>query len=704
MSKEITITYKGKPYSYMVYGDDFFPAITANLLIHYTTGRKDVKDHFFNPWSLSENDTKEGACPDPETAVVVEKKEQPRYFFCGYTDIVQHDGEEMLLVGAFYVRNYNLMDGFKKIHNISEILVRKDKSILIRDEFFYRAGNREKEKNDSNWYADFVTGNFVPFDWDKYKHIVVPHITGHLKQKIVWLGKDLQETATKFFQTPVAFLAGNKTFTWNETEYFVKWLKYVPPAKKVTKAQAKVNNLLALELPVHEMTELQKKGNIAFVDNISNGNENIAVIRTFTDAVEAGRIYVGKKDVMVMKFNGQEYIPYGQWRASSKNWRFALQEHSADVFKDTQLEYYQTIVGELPREQASLAMWLFLAFPICEQIGKYNQDGFEAIKKMMHLLWNSGSTTNVRVALKEFWGKINDAKKKLHQKLGLSPAQMEYFIPIWSDSLNTDFYFLGESPRRIKELILMDDISSIDETTFEMLVKISRKAWTTNSSFAYSLYRKRFEAFSITRDIWGFKTAMKAWDTILFLSRIDNFFDRNDYRRTLPHFCDLCRMAQQLEMVSRIKPYFESFEEFHAAHDMLSDVMNAHQSEYEKKQWNIQKSKWEKWEYKNSDKNEFVVIAPDKPEDLADEGIHLHHCVKSYIGRVANGETNIMFIRKKEDINTPFFTVEVGNTGVIEQVHGFGNRNMDTELNLEAFVKEWAKKCNLKLNRVNKVR
>ena len=111
--------------------------------------------------------------------------------------------------------------------------------------------------------------------------------------------------------------------------------------------------------------------------------------------------------------------------------------------------------------------------------------------------------------------------------------------------------------------------------------------------------------------------------------------------------------------------------------------------------------KCEKWVY---EEDELAVIAPTLPGDLANEGIELHHCVKSYIEKVANGKTNIMFIRKKTEIDKPFFTVEVSNNGVVEQVHGFGNRNACTEPGLEDFVSRWAKNRKLTLSSVNKIR
>ncbi len=66
--------------------------------------------------------------------------------------------------------------------------------------------------------------------------------------------------------------------------------------------------------------------------------------------------------------------------------------------------------------------------------------------------------------------------------------------------------------------------------------------------------------------------------------------------------------------------------------------------------------------------------------------------------------TNILFIREKTDIDKPFFTVEVTNDSVIQQVHGFANRNVDTEPGLDEFIKEWVKKKKMKISNFNKIR
>jgi hypothetical protein len=89
------------------------------------------------------------------------------------------------------------------------------------------------------------------------------------------------------------------------------------------------------------------------------------------------------------------------------------------------------------------------------------------------------------------------------------------------------------------------------------------------------------------------------------------------------------------------------------------------------------------------------IVVPKEVEDLTHEGTELKHCVRTYVERIAKRDTLVCFIRKNDDIETPYYTVEVKN-GVVEQVKGYCNRAPVTEV--ETFVTEWAHKRSLILN------
>ena len=58
----------------------------------------------------------------------------------------------------------------------------------------------------------------------------------------------------------------------------------------------------------------------------------------------------------------------------------------------------------------------------------------------------------------------------------------------------------------------------------------------------------------------------------------------------------------------------------------------------------------------------YIFVPAGRCEELIEEGRTLHHCVGAsdrYMKKMANGESWIVFLRKKEDIKKPYYTLEV---------------------------------------------
>lgn len=96
-----------------------------------------------------------------------------------------------------------------------------------------------------------------------------------------------------------------------------------------------------------------------------------------------------------------------------------------------------------------------------------------------------------------------------------------------------------------------------------------------------------------------------------------------------------------------------------------------------------------------------IMRAAESTEELINEGKILSHCVGTYADRYASGETTILLIRKKDDLENPFYTVEVKNDWVI-QVRGKKNCEATDEVKnfMELFKAEkLSKKVNRKMKR-----
>ena len=86
---------------------------------------------------------------------------------------------------------------------------------------------------------------------------------------------------------------------------------------------------------------------------------------------------------------------------------------------------------------------------------------------------------------------------------------------------------------------------------------------------------------------------------------------------------------------------------------------------------------------------ELQIVCPKRVNDLVAEGRALHHCVGSYVDRVAEGRCLIVFVRRVEEPEKPYVTVEVRN-GKIEQIHG--DHNSDPTEEVKKFVDLWSRK------------
>lgn len=84
-----------------------------------------------------------------------------------------------------------------------------------------------------------------------------------------------------------------------------------------------------------------------------------------------------------------------------------------------------------------------------------------------------------------------------------------------------------------------------------------------------------------------------------------------------------------------------------------------------------------------------MIILPKSGEEIKEEGRALHHCVGTYVEKVAKGETMILFVRKEFEPNVPYFTLEYRDGKVI-QCRGKNNCSMTKEV--KAFVKAFERK------------
>jgi hypothetical protein len=148
---------------------------------------------------------------------------------------------------------------------------------------------------------------------------------------------------------------------------------------------------------------------------------------------------------------------------------------------------------------------------------------------------------------------------------------------------------------------------------------------------------------------------------------------------------------------------FKSVEELKRCHDEVSFIYNMKTNEEEMKGYvdgfNAVKDNWNDMLYAE---DEFSVVAPKTPMDIANEGICLNHCVKSYLDNVIAGKTNILFVRKSNDLEKPFYTLEVKKNR-IRQCHGFGNCNVSEADGLREFLERYCEEKHIEFESTDRV-
>lgn len=165
------------------------------------------------------------------------------------------------------------------------------------------------------------------------------------------------------------------------------------------------------------------------------------------------------------------------------------------------------------------------------------------------------------------------------------------------------------------------------------------------------------------------------------LPYIINYFNHGikDYYTTAEGY-DGSMYAQYGIMFSQLRTYFEmcnDLEKKPTKDDFFRDYINTIR-EYRIKKANIDdkkiKEQYQKYPALAFENDIFKVIIPQTVKDFTQEANEQRNCVQSiYLSRVIRGMTNVVFIRRKDNIEHSYITCEVTNDGKINQYLGKGN-------------------------------
>ena len=495
-----------------------------------------------------------------------------------------------------------------------------------------------------------------------------------------------------------------------------RFLELKETVKKEGKVQREIDDLTKIALPDVKIPRRRSKDTLfstqkyAFIQKV---DENTCCIRMyiniidneikFNEDIELYRMYVKNSKIISCRNNNYgEFIPI---KGSLDDFKldFKLIKFSEKDIKGTTLEYLAKILPDFDKSKHSMILWNFLKNPILEKL--YNA-GFKEF--IMRCIENEFLTHNLNTEIERIFGKLLK-DNSFNSCIGFNKYQFGKIKKVE----NFDYYFSTKYDYKnrtnpglmniIKVIAGRNSLQDIDNSTFDSILDLALKL--QNKMKESNKYEIRFNIRKLMDISLTISTryslnmmlniAPKLIDSTDALSPYNALYLYSDYLGLVK------LINESSDVPHNLKITFKTVDEIKEMHDTAVVVYNLIGVNFRREAFNKVCSKWDKYLYEDDN---YAVIAPKEPADLAVEGLELHHCVKSYIDRVIDEKTNIVFIRKKSEINKPFFTVEISNGGIIQQIHGFSNRNLDTEPELIYFVEDWVKKLDLKLGNHKQIR
>lgn len=504
------------------------------------------------------------------------------------------------------------------------------------------------------------------------------------------------EAFSEFFG--FAFIGKNRYSTLRKRSEITAFMTNNDPTPKKSKKQDKLDELtkIVLKTPI-------KPNNADSYCYISKVDNEWSVVRWLREvngkSYETYRLYVSKKEYIYCRSNlkGQFVCFNGKVPVYTFDAELTIME-DPDVFKGTKLEYFSAIYSSITQESLKAkALYMLVNYPKFELFWKSGLSEFCIFYISKH------AKTSWEDYVKEFLGDLPDGKN-LNNILCLNNHQISKFAK--------ECYKYPSLLTRIRNAFGRNDLRDIDDQSFDAIFDflIEQCSNPKNKDRLDYKFSPIFKVFRLLITNYSLK---KAISLIPYIRTLVNEQQTYQVRSHFPltYICynlketpiaifeDVIRMVCEIEKKDKIKLTFNSLDELVNAHEMLIDVINMQPNKgnqnYSPKFEERQKF-WAKFTYDGN--KDYVVIAPNEPSDIAEEGIELHHCVRTYISSVAEGQTNILFIRKRESLEKPFFTVEISDNRRILQIHGFGNCNVSDEPGLKEFVEEWAKVINAKID------
>lgn len=544
-----------------------------------------------------------------------------------------------------------------------------------------------------------------------------------------------------------------KEFTEKESNPRIRWTQWTPYTfadyykvaypRTVSKSSADiseiVNNLPTVNL--NELRQLYPKKAVDVKNSWNNEyhteykdtvwtfnilNENYCVVRQFGGYFkfeEQSRILIDNKGKVTI-FKSVPIFEDVIFRVSSSSDvgapadKVCFFKGFEDMFKFKRLFYISSIVNdrEIITETNSINRIIYTLR--CPAIEQFYKAGY---KYIANYLMSASAKSNIEHL---FGYKKYSESANIYELSGMNKHQLELVDKMFKEKKknpNSPTYIysgLMYTPRQVIETVRfvvgVKNLSSITDKDSDFYFTIAKRMCNIHSDYheflhfvgvdnkVYTYYRsgKSWEYMSKDKNIKLLTPEQNEKDrkNLLKLMRLQEKTDKKGLNEDVFRiFSDALNLFKQISSTNRpdIDLYAcKDVNELHRYHNMLIEInITDKEARNKKEQERLNKlaaklydQRKEKFEY--ADDN-FSIVVPEEMNKITKEGVYLHHCVGGYISRVAEGRTNILFLRKNENIDIPFFTIEVNNHNEIIQIHGLYNRWLGNEPDAVKFVINW---------------